>query len=174
MNRRAATLCCSHVMKCSPDGIATVGVDAGPGAGVSGKAVSLRGHSQGGVSWLSGAGCSQGGAHLDNRHKGGNLKIALQKPHAEIEKQLLLAGFKEITDKPLVFWKKWVLQQLSIFINACVFCYQSGGMVLDFLIPIGQWFSFRQIFISSMLHRFCHNTAQQKIYVDQSPQQATY
>lgn len=49
---------------------------------------------------------SQGGAHLDNRHKGGNLKIALQRPHAEIEKQLLLAGFKEITDKPLVFWKK--------------------------------------------------------------------
>lgn len=49
---------------------------------------------------------SHGGAHLDNRHKGGTLKIALQKYNSELEKQLLLAGFKEIEDKPLVFWKK--------------------------------------------------------------------
>ncbi|MEE2000709.1 EH signature domain-containing protein [Alkalimonas sp. MEB108] len=49
---------------------------------------------------------AQGGAHLDNRHKGGVLKIALQKPNSELEKLLLISGFKEIIDKPLVFWKK--------------------------------------------------------------------
>uniref|UniRef100_UPI0040475690 EH signature domain-containing protein n=1 Tax=Rheinheimera sp. TaxID=1869214 RepID=UPI0040475690 len=49
---------------------------------------------------------AQGGAHLDNRHKGGVLKIALQKSDREIEKLLMQSGFKEMTNSPLVFWKK--------------------------------------------------------------------
>lgn len=49
--------------------------------------------------------CSQGATYLDNRPKGGALKIALSKRNEQLQSILIESGFKEIQNKPLVFWK---------------------------------------------------------------------
>lgn len=49
---------------------------------------------------------SQGGVHVNNRHKGGVLKIVLQKSDSQLKTMLLNAGFKELNDNPLAFWKR--------------------------------------------------------------------
>jgi hypothetical protein len=49
--------------------------------------------------------CAQGATYLDNRAKGGTLKIALSKRNEQLQSMLVEYGFKEIQNKPLVFWK---------------------------------------------------------------------
>lgn len=49
--------------------------------------------------------CAQGASFLDNRPKGGTLKIALMKKNEQLQTMLIESGFKEIQNKPLVFWK---------------------------------------------------------------------